>query len=202
MKKTIIFALTLLLLIGCRHHRAVSPRLVELDSLIAVAPDSAAALLQAIPADSLTDPENRAYHALLLTQAKYKAYFPFGAKAMDTINMAVRHYSDGHDLEKNTRSYLYKGCVFEDQQRLDSAMYYYKAAEDLATQSGDTFQRGYILTRMASLFRDNYANREAIGLLDEALNCFLLTNDSIWQLIKKKQNRKTNRPVCMTSMSH
>ncbi|MBQ4007118.1 MAG: lipoprotein, partial [Muribaculaceae bacterium] len=61
MKKTIIFALTLLLLAGCRHHRAVSPRLVELDSLIAVAPDSAAALLQAIPSDSLTDPENRAY---------------------------------------------------------------------------------------------------------------------------------------------
>ncbi|MBR6431768.1 MAG: tetratricopeptide repeat protein, partial [Muribaculaceae bacterium] len=63
----------LLLLISCRQERAVSPRLVELDSLIAVAPDSAAAQLAAIPADSLINPENRAYHALLTTQAKYKA---------------------------------------------------------------------------------------------------------------------------------
>ena len=172
----------LLLLISCRQERAVSPRLVELDSLIAVAPDSAAALLEAIPADSLRNPENRAYHALLTTQAKYKAYLPFGDGALDTINMAVRYYSDGHDTERNTRSNLYKGCVFEELPQIDSAIYYYKAAEDLATQSGDTFQRGYILMRMASLFRDNYANHEAIGLLDEALNCFLLTNDSIWQL--------------------
>ena len=183
MKPLSAIALTLLLLLaGCRQQAAVSPRLVELDSLIAVAPDSAAALLAAIPADSLITPENRAYHALLTTQAKYKAYIPFGEGALDTINMAVRYYSDGRDTEKNTRSNLYKGCVFEGQQQLDSAMYYYKAAEDLATQSGNTYHRGYALMRMASLFRDNYANREAIGLLDEALNCFLLTNDSIWQL--------------------
>ncbi len=43
---------------------------MELDSLIAVAPDSAAALLEAIPADSLPTAADRAYHALLLTQAK------------------------------------------------------------------------------------------------------------------------------------
>lgn len=171
MKKTIILALTLLLLIGCRHNRAVSPRLVELDSLIAVAPDSAAALLEAIPSDSLTTPENLAYHALLLTQAKYKAYLPFGEGALDTINMAARYYNDGHNLEKNTRSILYKGCVFEDQQRLDSAIYYYKAAEDLAIQSGDTYHRGYALLRMASLFQSKYALKEAINCFRSSLSC-------------------------------
>ena len=161
----------LLLLISCRQERAVSPRLVELDSLIAVAPDSAAALLEAIPTDSLRNPENRAYHALLTTQAKYKAYLPFGDGALDTINMAVRYYSDGHDTERNTRSNLYKGCVFEELPQIDSAIYYYKAAEDLATQSGDTFQRGYILMRMASLFQSKYAIKEAIEYFRSALSC-------------------------------
>ena len=90
MKKTIVFALTLLLLIGCRHNRVVSPRLVELDSLIAIAPDSAAALLEAIPSDSLFDTEDRAYHALLLSQARYKAYIP--ATSDSAINIAVDYY--------------------------------------------------------------------------------------------------------------
>ena len=175
MKKTIVFALTLLLLIGCRHHRAVSPWLVELDSLIAVTPDSAAALLEAIPSDSLLDPESRAYHALLLTQAKYKAYIP--AYSLDTINLAVRHYSDGHDPEKQTRSILYKGCVFEELPQIDSAMYYYKAAEDLATQSGDTYHRGYALMRMASLFQSKYAKKEAIEYYRSSLSCAQTIHD-------------------------
>ena len=158
-----------LLFAGCRQQQADLPRLVELDSLIAVAPDSAAALLAAIPADSLTDPENRAYHALLLTQAKYKAYIP--AYSLDTINLAVQHYSDGHDPEKQTRSILYKGCVFEDQQRLDSAMYYYKYAEDMATRSGDTYHRGYALMRQASLFQSRYRKEEAIECFRSSLSC-------------------------------
>ena len=73
MPRLLIVMMVFVLLAGCRQQQADLPRLVELDSLIAVAPDSAAALLEAIPADSLRDPENRAYHALLLTQAKYKA---------------------------------------------------------------------------------------------------------------------------------
>ena len=176
MKKTIILALTLLLLIGCRHNRAVSPRLVELDSLIAVAPDSAAALLEAIPSDSLTDPENRAYHALLLTQAKYKA--DIHAFCLDTINLAVSHYSDGHDIEKQTRSILYKGCIFEELPQPDSALYYFKAAEDLAAQSGDIYNRGYAFMRMAWLYQEQNSGetnihainkyRRAIDLLNQA----------------------------------
>ena len=177
MKKTIVFALTLLLLIGCRHNRAVSPWLVELDSLIAIAPDSTAALLEAIPADSLVDPENRAYHALLITQAKYKAYLPFGDKALDTINMAVRYYSDGHDTEKNTRSNLYKACVFNVQQQLDSAMFYYKAAEDLAIQSGDTYHHGYALMRQAWLYHNQFDFDRAISFYRLALDSFETPKD-------------------------
>ncbi len=170
-KLILLIGICFLLLAGCRQQQADLPRLVELDSLIAVAPDSAAALLEAIPSDSLTTPENLAYHALLLTQAKYKAYLPFGEGALDTINMAAWYYNDGHNLEKNTRSILYKGCVFEDQQRLDSAIYYYKAAEDLAIQSADTYHRGYALLRMASLFQSKYAKKEAIECFRSSLSC-------------------------------
>ena len=159
----------LLLLAGCRQGGVDSPRLVELDSLIAVAPDSAAALLAAYPDDSLLTNDDRAYHALLLTQAKYKA--DIHAYSLDTINLAVRHYSDGHDPEKQTRSILYKGCVMEELPQLDSAMYYYKCAEDLAIQSDDTYHRGYALMRMAALFQSKYAKKEAIDCFRSSLSC-------------------------------
>ncbi len=95
--------------------------------------------------DSLPTAADRAYRALLLTQAKYKA--DIHAYRLDTINLAVNYYADGHDKDKRTRSLLYKGCVMEELPQLDSAMYYYKYAEDMATQSGDTYHRGYALMR-------------------------------------------------------
>ncbi len=162
MPRLLIVMMVCVLLAGCRQQQADLPRLVELDSLIAVAPDSAAALLAAYPDDSLRTDDDRAYHALLLTQAKYKAYIH--AYSLDTINMAVAHYADGHDTGKRTRSLLYKGCVFEDLSRLDSAMYYYKYAEDMATQSGDTYHRGYALMRQAWMYQCQYDTRCAIDL--------------------------------------
>jgi len=165
----------LLLLAGCRQGSVDSPRLVELDSLIAVAPDSAAALLEAIPADSLPTAADCAYRALLLTQAKYKA--DIHAYRLDTINLAVNYYADGHDKDKRTRSLLYKGCVMEELPQLDSAMYYYKYAEDMATQSGDTYHRGYALMRMASLFQSKYAKKEAIEYYRSSLSCAQTIHD-------------------------
>ena len=150
MKKTIVFALALLLLIGCRHNRAVSTRLVELDSLISVAPDSAAALLETIPSDSLRDAENRAYHALLITQARYKAYIP--ATSDSAINIALAHYSEGGDYDRLIRSLIYKGCVMTELNQPDSAVYWFKTAE-AAASSDDHANLGYILFRIGDLYQ-------------------------------------------------
>ncbi|MBR1727645.1 MAG: hypothetical protein IJ724_13580 [Muribaculaceae bacterium] len=166
-----------LLLAGCRQGVNDSAGLVELDSLIAAAPDSAAARLADWPADSLRTAGDRAYHALLLTQARYKAYIPLDSGSLDTINLAVAHYADGHDPDKLMRSLLYKGCVFEELARLDSAMYYYKAAEDHAARSGDTYHQGYALMRMASLFQSHYAKQEAIDCFRQTLSCMRVVRE-------------------------
>ena len=182
MKKTIVIALTLLLLIGCRHNLAVSPRLVELDSLIAVAPDSAAALLQAIPADSLTDPENRAYHALLLTQARYKAYIP--ATSDSDINIAVDYFvtkKDGN-YDRRIRSLIYKGCVMTELNQPDSAMYWFKSAET-AARPDDHANLGYINYKIGELYTDELEiDSTTINYLNTALQHFNYTNDTIFQL--------------------
>ena len=163
MKRTIVIAfLLLLLLAGCRQQRAVSPRLVELDSLIAVAPDSAAALLEAIPSDSLRDPDNRAYHALLLTQARYKAYIP--ATSDSAINIALAHYSEGGDYDRRIRSLIYKGCVMTELGQPDSAMHWFKAAE-AAARPDDHANLGYVNYWMGRLYQSQ--NSDAINTIQK-----------------------------------
>ena len=55
---------------GCGRSRTVAA-LVEADSLMWTRPDSSLALVQSVSPDTLDD-ENRAYHALLLTQAQFR----------------------------------------------------------------------------------------------------------------------------------
>ena len=177
-----ITLIILLLLVGCRQERAVSPRLVELDSLIAVAPDSAAALLAAIPADSFHDPENRAYHALLTTQAKYKAYIP--ATSDSAINFAVDYYvtDDKGSYDHRIRSLIYKGCVMTELNQPDSAMYWFKRAESTA-RPDDHANLGYINHNIGVLFMDELEmDTTTVNYLNTALQHFTFTNDTIFQL--------------------
>ena len=168
----------LILLAGCRQQQADLPRLVELDSLIAVAPDSAAALLEAIPADSLPTAADCAYRALLLTQAKYKA--DIHAYRLDTINLAVDYYADGHDKDKRTRSLLYKGCVMEDLPQLDSAMYCYLEANQYAEHHGQMRLQAYLLFRIAQLYQYSYTEDDkAIEYYRQSLGHYRQTGDSL-----------------------
>lgn len=180
MKKLIIFALALFLLAGCWQNRTVSLRLVQLDSLIATAPDSAAALLSSIPPDSLADGENRAYHALLLTQARYKAYIP--ATSDSDINIAIAHYDESGDYDRRIRSFIYKGCVMTELGQPDSAMFWFKRAESTA-RIDDHLHLGYILFRIGDLYQYEFvASSQAIDHYQRALSHLRASGQSFYEM--------------------
>ena len=120
MNKTISFILFLLLamlasmLPGCSGHDShYDSRLVHADSVLrSNDPDSALRLLTAIDGRQLSTDGDRAYHALLLTQAQYRCYVDITGDS--TINVALDYYKrhDG-EHEKLTRCYIYKGAVTE-----------------------------------------------------------------------------------------
>ncbi len=124
---------------GCRHEPRYDSRLTAADSLLREDPDSALAMLEALAPDSpvaRSDGEggidfsdaDRAYHALLLTQARYKCYVT--ATSDSDINLALAYFrAHPADHEKLTRAYIYKGAVMEELGHPDSAMLYYKTAE-------------------------------------------------------------------------
>ena len=141
---------------GCGASHRYDSRLTAADSLMRLDPDSALAIVQAVVRDSLTSDGDRAYRDLLLTQARYRCYVT--ATSDSDINRALSYYrAHSGEREKLTRSYIYKGAVMEVLGHPDSAMFYYKTAEATAAPN-DYFNLGQINIRIASLYRNFYAD--------------------------------------------
>ena len=167
---------------GCGGAR-YDGRLVAADSLIANGcSDSALATLEALPTADLTTDGDRAYHGLLLAQARYKSYIT--ATSDSDINRALTYYRTHSDeREKLTRAYIYKGAVMEELGHPDSAMLYYKHAEATAAPD-DYFNQGYSKLRIAELYQDQISqDSAAIDRLKEALKYFEMLNDTNYLIV-------------------
>ena len=151
----VLVAVLVVVATGCGDAPHYDGRLTAADSLMHDDPDSALILVTAVNADSLATESDRAYHGLLLTQARYKAYQEITARDDSAITCALGYYrSHSGEQEKLTRAYLYKGAVMEELGHVDSAMFYYKTAEAAADEK-DYANLGQINTRIADLYRKN-----------------------------------------------
>ena len=178
----VMVALLVAVVTGCGAHR-YDGRLVAADSLIAQGcSDSALATLEALPTADLTAEGDRAYHGLLLAQARYKSYVT--ATSDSDINRALTYYRTHSDeREKLTRAYIYKGAVMEELGHPDSAMLYYKHAEATAAPD-DYFNQGYSKMRMGALYSTYYTlDGKDIEKYEEALDCFKYCNDTNYILM-------------------
>ena len=179
-----IVAISLLVAVvtGCGGAGRNDARLVAADSLMQPDPDSALALIQAVPRDSLTRESDRAYRDLLLTQARYKCYIT--ATSDSDINRALDYYRrHSGEREKLTRAYIYKGAVMEELNHPDSAMLYYKYAEATADEK-DYTNLGHINLRIAALYRIYYGDEEiCFEKYRNALKYFELTGNKHYQQI-------------------
>lgn len=159
-------------------NNSSNPQLVAIDSLISQNPDSACKLLAAYPADLLTKDEDRAYYALLVTIADYKAYHP--ATTDSIINIAVNHYDhNGANQDHRMRSLLYKGCVMEELGNDKEAMRYYKHAQ-YACPDNDAFHKGYIFFRIATIYHFKSELTQSILNYKYACNLLAFNKTSIY----------------------
>ncbi len=168
---------------GGGRERAYDGRLAAADSLLRDDPDSALAIITALPTDSLATEHDRAYRDLLLTQARYRAYVT--ATSDSDINRAVAYFAACRpiDREKLTRAYIYKGAVMDELGHPDSAMLYYKHAEATAAPD-DYFNLGYVNLRMGGLLHEYHSlDGMEIEKFEEALFFFKQTDNIEYQHI-------------------
>ena len=182
---------------GCRGGRGYDSRLAAADSLIASQPDSALRILRGVGFDSMCSDADRAYFALLLTQAKYKCYETI--TSTDTIDIAVDYFADGSDAEKRLRSLIYRGAALTDMGEITAAMEAYKQAE--AAASPDDYENlGYINLRMASLYQKVYSDgREYIDKYRKALHYYELSGNNHYQIVCTSRLGAVYRPEKMDS---
>ena len=166
---------------GCRGGRGYDSRLAAADSLVASQPDSALRILRGVGFDSMCSDADRAYFALLLTQAKYKCDETI--TSTDTIDIAVDYFSGGGDADKRLRSLIYRGASFTDMGEITAAMEAYKQAE--AAASPDDYENlGYINLRMANLYQRVYSDgREYIDKYRKALHYYELCGNKHYQIV-------------------
>lgn len=171
----------IILMSGCRGEVSYDQRLLIADSLMSVNADSALSLLQEMDHRDLSGGRNRAYHALLLTQARYRCYVP--ASSDSAINVALEYYEQHpEEREKLTRAHLYKGAVMEELSQFEPAMTHYKKALETAAPD-DKFNQGYIRLRIGYIYRDHLvADSTDITYFKEALRYFKQVPDSFYIL--------------------
>ena len=181
MRYIILISVAMLLLTGCHHSMDYDSRLVSADSLVRQDAEKALALLTSMDGHDLSSEADRAYHALLLTQARYRCYV--AATSDSTINLALDYYLRHQDeAEKLTRCYIFKGAVMEELGQPDDAVINYKQALTVALPD-DHYNQGYARLRLGYIYRDNIiADSTDIKMMQEALHHFKMVPDSFYIL--------------------
>ena len=168
---SIVLALTTVM--GCGHN--ADKRLVLADTLMWTRPDSSLAILNGVCRDSLTDDEDLAYHALLLTQAQFRCHGNCDDSTL--IESTLSHYSANHNSEHYTRALLYKGAIHEERKEPVEAMKCYKLAEANAPDN-DYRNLAQLNMRMGMLYYKNYAsNNLDLEKFKKSLHYYSLIND-------------------------
>ncbi len=175
MRNLLLTILSLLLLAACTNSalRTQHSALAKADSLMHTHPDSALALLQSISADSLTDDANRAYHALLLSQALDKNYID---KTDDSlINIAVTYYADKPVTTQQMLAHYYHARIKQNAKAYPEALYSALHAEAAALQLNDHYHLGLIYRLMMECYNRVYNTEKELEYAQLSYEHFALS---------------------------
>ncbi|MBR4048789.1 MAG: hypothetical protein IKK07_10125 [Bacteroides sp.] len=175
MRNLLLIIFSILLLAACTNSalRIQHSQLAKADSLMHTHPDSALALLQSISADSLTDEANRAYHALLLSQALDKNYID---KTDDSlINIAVDYYADKTVTPQQMLAHYYHARIKQNAKAYPEALYSALHAEAAALQLNDHYHLGLIYRLIMECYKRGYNEKKALEYAQLSYEHFALT---------------------------
>lgn len=153
MNKTYIFVLSAFVtLMACTssHDSKMYNELVKVDSLLMKElPDSAYKELIIIGQPAKNDRECKAYHALLVTQARYLLYMSTDSCA--DIDYAIEYYEETEDKEKLARALHWKAGLLSEAGRCLEAIEAEKGAEANINENSNTMLCIRIYNKMSWL---------------------------------------------------
>lgn len=194
MRNTALLISLLVLFLSACTSRNSGNLLAQADSLMQECPDSALHLLQDIPANRLKTEADRAYYALLLTQARDKNYIVQTDDSL--IQTAVRYYNSIKESKMQAKAYYYWGSVCRDRNEQAKATDKFLCAIPFAQKAGNKVLLGQIYANMGYIYYlQNFyekadtvyrkAEQISIQLEDTFLRITILTMQGNIQLYQK-----------------
>lgn len=140
----------LLFVASCKPQHNPNALLTQADSLMEERPDSALHILESINPEQLHTQHNRAFYALLLTQARDKNYIVQTDDSL--IKTAVQYYDSIGDAVLQAKAYYYKGSVYRDANQAGKAIEEYLTAIGFAKKANDKKLLGRIYNNTGYLY--------------------------------------------------
>ncbi len=160
-----VLAALITVLSGCSESETARS-LDRAEAVMEEHPDSALAILGAIPSADVNSSADRALHALLLTQAQIKNGHIVDNDSL--INIAVSHYSDSDDSPRLMKSLFYKAQVEYNRGDMTAAIVPAIRARELATEFDDSYWRAKAAELMADIYSVTHYKSEAVKHTEEA----------------------------------
>ena len=153
-KHCIFLLLILVALMSCNDPKPITDTLHRAETLMNEYPDSVWTLLNTISPDEMGQNRNRAFYALLYTQAQDKTYRDETNDSL--ISIAVDYYRNTDDVRRKFLSYYYKGRVHFNGKDYLNATTCYMEAEQLADEVGDDYLAGLLYSELGRIYNIYY----------------------------------------------
>lgn len=161
MRNIFLVIAILLVVAGCSGNKALRHRLEQAEALMDSRPDSSLILLDSINPDMLGSDENRAFYALLYSQARDKNYIDVTDDSL--ISVATRYYTTSSDTRRAMLSFYYKACVLFNASDYSHAIISALEAEKLARQLDDKIFVARCNEVISDIYKATYNYREELS---------------------------------------
>ncbi len=141
-------------ILSCASHRQVHSDLKQADAIMFQHPDSALAILQGISPNELITQEERAYHALLLSQALDRNGII--VKNDSIITPALDYYRNHGSQDLKLRNCYYAATIADNAGDTEAAMEWLARGEAHIPQANDLYHAGHIYLMKSRLYKDQY----------------------------------------------
>ena len=196
----------ILCLISCKNHSQEWEKLQDVETYIETKADSALVTLQNIQPENLSNKEEKAKHALLLSMAMDKNYID--RTDFEVLQPAIDYYQDHGTADDKLRTFYYEGRIYTNQGNNTSAIIRFNQALTQGATSGDIRTKARAHFAQANIYYNLYQfdkyveeNKQAAELFKEAgmtnsyANCLIRLING-YTLLKDKENAQRTIDMC------
>ncbi len=152
--KQILIIILILITCSCSKTDTTNNHLTHAHALMNEYPDSALSILEKTEQQSLNNGYNKAYHALLLTQARYKNYIFETNDSL--ISSAVKYFEKNNHHENLFFSLYYRALIYFNNEKYNSSLIDALRAHDICEESDSALFSAKIHELLADIYNTLY----------------------------------------------